>query len=187
MGKKAIQDIHTNKLGNRIKALRLLQARTIEDLAEASDLSKSMISKIENSKAIPSVAALVKIASALGVTVSDIMEAEETISAEFTPSSETKKGLAATGKGYSIYPFASRFHKKKMQPFLFVARKGEVKKHSLTHEGEEFIYVISGVLKFKINQTEYEMKAGDSIYFNSLESHGILPVTEEVVYLDIFV
>lgn len=180
-------DIQNNKIGNRIKALRLLQSRTIEDLAVTSELSKSMISKIENNKAIPSVAALVKIASSLGVSVSDILEAEETVSAEFTPASEAKKGVASTGKGYCIYPFASKYHQKKMQPFLFTARKGEVKKHSVTHEGEEFIYVISGVLKFKIDNTEYEMKAGDSIYFNSLEPHGIMPVSDEVVYLDIFV
>lgn len=181
------QDIQNNKIGNRIKALRLLQGRTIEDLAETSDLSKSMISKIENNKAIPSVAALVKIASALGVSVSDILEAEETVSAEFTSSEEAKKGVASTGKGYCIYPFASKYHKKKMQPFLFTARKGEVKKHSVTHEGEEFIYVINGTLKVKIDNTEYEMKPGDSIYFNSLEPHGIMPVSEEVVYLDVFV
>lgn len=175
------------KLGKRIKAFRLSQNRTIEDLANASDMSKSMISKIENNKAIPSVAALVNIASSLGVSVSDILEAEETVSAEFTPAEKARKNIALTGKGYSIFPFASKYHHKKMQPFLFVAKKGEVIEHSVSHGGEEFIYIIEGVLKFKINNTEYEMGAGDSIYFNSLEPHGIMPTSEKVIYLDIFV
>lgn len=176
-----------NKIGNRVKALRLLQNRTIQDLAKAADLSKSMISKIENNKTIPSIAALVKIASSLGVSVSDILEAEETLSAEFTEATAFKENITRTDKGYSIFPFASKYHHKKMQPFLIVAKKGEVKNHELTHEGEEFIYVISGVLKFKVGGTTYELEKGDSLYFNSLELHGMMPVSEEAVYLDIFV
>lgn len=176
-----------NKIGNRIRTLRLLQKRTLQDLAISSDLSKSMISKIENNKTIPSIAALVKIASALGVSVSDILEAEDTLSAEFISAGEVEKNITKTDKGYNIYPFASKYHHKKMQPFLVVGRKGEVKEHELTHDGEEFIYVISGVLKFRVGGTTYELKKGDSIYFNSVEAHGMTPVTDEVVYLDIFV
>lgn len=176
-----------NKIGNRIRALRLLQNRTLQDLANNSDLSKSMLSKIENTKTIPSIAALVKIASALGVSVSDILEAEDTLSAEFISSSEITKNIADTDKGYSIFPFASKYHHKRMQPFLVIGKKGEVKKHELTHEGEEFIYVISGTMKFKVGGTTYELHKGDSLYFNSLESHGMTPVTDEVVYLDVFV
>ncbi len=176
-----------NKIGNRIKSLRVLQKRTIQDLANGSDLSKSMISKIENNKTIPSIAALIKIASSLGVSVSDILEAEETLSAEFTAASDFTKNITRTDKGYHIFPFASKYHHKKMQPFLIKAKKGEVKEHELTHEGEEFIYVISGVLKFKVGGTTYELHEGDSLYFNALEKHGMLPASEEVVYLDIFV
>lgn len=182
----AEEAILQNKIGNRVKALRLSQNRTLKDLAKSSDLSKSMISKIENNKTVPSIAAIVKIASSLGVSVSDILEAEETLSAEFTSATEFKENITQTAKGYQIFPFASKYHHKKMQPFLIVAKKGEVKKHELSHEGEEFIYVISGVLKFKVGGITYELKKGDSIYFNSLESHGIMPVSDEVVYLDIF-
>lgn len=176
-----------NKIGHRIKSIRMLQKRTIQDLANGSDLSKSMISKIENNKTIPSIAALIKIASSLGVSVSDILEAEETLSAEFTAASDFKKNITRTDKGYHIFPFASKYHHKKMQPFLIKAKRGEVKEHQLTHEGEEFIYVISGVLRFKVSGTTYELEEGDSLYFNALEYHGMQPASEEVVYLDIFV
>lgn len=79
------------KIGNRVKALRLLQKRTIQDLANGADLSKSMISKIENNKTIPSIAALVKIASSLGVSVSDILEAEKYyLQSSFLPAKSKK-------------------------------------------------------------------------------------------------
>jgi transcriptional regulator with XRE-family HTH domain len=189
MGEQVLTDESDlyNKIGNRIKSLRLLQNRTLQDLANSSDLSKSMISKIENNKTIPSIAALVKISSSLGVSVSDILEANETLSAEFTAASEYKRNITRTDKGYSIFPFSPKYHNKEMQPILIVAKEGEVKEHELTHEGEEFIYVISGVLEFKVGGTTYELKKGDSLYFNSLEPHGMMPASEEVVYLDIFV
>ncbi len=74
-----------------------------------------------------------------------------------------------------------------MQPFLFVAKKGEVKPHEVSHEGEEFIYIIRGQMRMQVGEVEYQLKTGDGLYFNSLQRHGILPISDEVMYLDIFV
>ena len=74
-----------------------------------------------------------------------------------------------------------------MQPFLFVAKKGEVIPHEVSHEGEEFIYVIKGQMKMQVGEVSYLLNNGDSLYFNSVQKHGIMPVSDEVMYLDIFV
>jgi transcriptional regulator with XRE-family HTH domain len=178
-----------NKLhiGDRIKALRIAQNRTMQEIAEASDLSKSMISKIENNRAIPSVAALVNIAKALGTNISSLLEQDGWVNAIHTKVKNAKENLTPTDKGYLIYPYASEYHGKKMQPFLFVARKGEVVFHEVSHEGEEFVYVIKGKMKMQVGETEYLLNTGDSLYFNAVLKHGIMPVTDEVMYLDIFV
>lgn len=179
----------TNKLniGERIKMLRISQKRTVFEIAEASELSKSMISKIENNKAIPSVAALVKIAQALGTNISSILEQDGWVNAIITTYKKAQENLTSTDKGYSIYPYASEYHEKKMQPFLFVAKKGEVTSHELSHEGEEFIYIIKGKMKMQVGDVEYLLSTGDSLYFNSVLKHGVMPVSDEVIYLDIFV
>lgn len=179
----------TNKLniGERIKMLRISQKRTVLEIAEASELSKSMISKIENNKAVPSVAALVKIANALGTNISSILEQDGWVNAIITTYKKAHDNLTSTDKGYSIYPYASEYHEKKMQPFLFVAKKGEVTPHELSHEGEEFIYIIKGKMKMQVGDVEYLLSPGDSLYFNSVLKHGVMPVSDEVIYLDIFV
>lgn len=174
-------------IGSRIKILRINQKRTIQEVADASGISKSMISKIENNVTVPSVATLVKIAKALGTDISSLLEENGWLDAIRTAKQTTEENLTQTDKGYHIYPFASEYHNKKMQPFLFVARKGEVKPHQLSHDGEEFIYVIKGEMTMKVGETEYRLAEGDSLYFNSLKKHGISPVSDEVVYLDIFV
>ncbi|MEQ9439360.1 MAG: XRE family transcriptional regulator [Cyclobacteriaceae bacterium] len=182
-------DILSNKLniGDRIKILRVNQNRTLQEIADLSGLSKSMISKIENNKTVPSVAALVKIAKALGTSMSSLLEQENWLTAVMTSQGKAEDNLTPTDKGYDIYPFASEYHEKKMQPFLFVGKKGKVKPHRVSHEGEEFIFVLRGEMKIQVGDVEYLMKTGDSLYFNSLKKHGIMPVSEEVVYLDIFV
>jgi transcriptional regulator with XRE-family HTH domain len=175
------------EIGSRIKILRINQKRTMQDIADSSEISKSMISKIENQKTIPSVATLVKIAKTLGTNISNLLEHDGWLNAIITTKQTAEENLTITDKGYAIYPYASEYHEKKMQPFLFVAKKGHVKQHQLSHEGEEFIHVIRGEMKMQIGDTEYLLKEGDSLYFNTLQKHGILPVSDEVVYLDIFV
>lgn len=179
--------INKLNIGDRIKLLRVSQKRTLQEIAEASDLSKSMISKIENNKTVPSVAALVKIAKVLGTTISALLEGDDWLNAIFTTRQKSQDNLTVTDKGYSIYPYASEYHEKKMQPFLFVAKKGEVLPHELSHEGEEFIYVVKGKMKMQVGEVDYLLNAGDSLYFNSVQKHGIMPVSDEVMYLDIFV
>jgi transcriptional regulator with XRE-family HTH domain len=174
-------------VGDRIKILRINQKRTMQEVADSCGLSKSMISKIENNKTIPSVATLVKIAQTLGTNISNLFEHDGWTKAIVTTRKEAEEKLVTTEKGYSIFPYASAFHEKKMQPFLFVAKKGEVIPHQLSHEGEEFVFVVEGTMKMQVGETEYLLKAGDSLYFNSLQKHGVLPVSEEVVYIDIFV
>jgi len=175
------------EVGERIRLLRINQKRTLQEVADSCDLSKSMISKIENNKTIPSVATLVKIASTLGTTISDLLEQDGWNKAIVTSRKEAVEKLVKTEKGYLIFPYASEYHQKKMQPFLFVARKGEVIPHQLSHDGEEFVFVVEGEMKMQVGDTEYILKTGDSLYFNALQKHGIIPITDEVTYIDIFV
>jgi len=174
-------------IGDRIRILRVTQKRTLQELADNCGMSKSMISKIENNRTMPSVATLVKIAQSLGTTISNLMEQDGWAKAIVTTRAEAEQNLIRTEKGYSIFPYASEFHEKKMQPFLFTAKKGEVKSHQLSHDGEEFIFVIDGEMKMKVGDAEYTLRTGDSLYFNTIQKHGIVPVSDIVTYLDIFV
>ncbi|MGY3214357.1 helix-turn-helix domain-containing protein [Mucilaginibacter sp. HD30] len=174
-------------IGDRIRILRVTQKRTLQELADNCGMSKSMISKIENNKTMPSVATLVKIAQSLGTTISNLMEKDGWAKAIVTTRAEAESKLMFTEKGYSIFPYASEYHEKKMQPFLFVAKKGEVKSHQLSHDGEEFIFVIDGEMKMKVGDAEYTLRKGDSLYFNTIQKHGIVPISDVVTYLDIFV
>jgi transcriptional regulator with XRE-family HTH domain len=175
------------KIGLTLRAIRLRQNRTIQEIANVCGLSKSMVSKIETDKVFPSVATLTKLAKSLGTNVSSLME-ENGSNGEIVIQAKNAEGnTIKTEKGYYIYPYASGFRNKKMQPFLFIAKKGEVKAHHVSHEGEEFIHVLEGEMKFQVGDIEYFLRKGDSLYFNALKTHQVIPVSDIVKYLDIFV
>jgi transcriptional regulator with XRE-family HTH domain len=175
------------KIGLTIRAIRLSQNRTIQEIANICGLSKSMVSKIETDTVFPSVATLTKIARSLGTTVSVLLEESEENSDIIIQADKAEENSVQTERGYSIFPYASGYKGKKMQPFLFIGKKGEVKEHHLSHEGEEFIYVIEGEMKFQVGDVEYLLRKGDSLYFNSLKTHQVIPLTDTIRYLDIFV
>jgi transcriptional regulator with XRE-family HTH domain len=174
-------------VGAGIRRLRTQQSRTQQELADTCGFTKSLLCKIETGKVQPPVATLVKIAAALGTSVAALIEQRHGVRAVFEPASTARNGTTRTEKGYAVFPFASGFGSKRMQPFLFVAKRGEVKRHSLTHQGEEFIHVLAGELRFVVGGVDYRMAAGDSLYFSALEPHEVIPVSATVSYLDIFV
>jgi transcriptional regulator with XRE-family HTH domain len=175
-------------IGIRIRSIRTQQGRTLEEVARACECSKSLLSKIETGKVVPALATLSKIANALGVRVSALMEEGEDGQPAITPNlAQRPEAFVATDKGYTIYAVAPHFLNKKMQPVLVYGRKGQVKPHSVCHAGEEFILVLEGEVKAHVGNTEYHLKQGESIYFQSSSQHGFMPTTEYALYLDVLV
>ena len=174
-------------IGTHIRRLRLQQRRTQQEIATACGFTKSLLSKIESNTVTPPVATLVKIARALGAAVSALLEADGNVGTVRTTAAEALAGIVKTERGYWIYPFATHRKDKRLQPFLIVARKGEVKEHHLVHEGEEFIYVLEGRMKVQVGPAEHRLGAGDSLYFTSAEEHQVIPVSATVKYLNLFI
>ena len=177
----------TADIGGRIRRIRNGQKRTLQEIADVCGFTKSLLSKIENGKVTPPIATLVKIAAALQVGVATLIEADDTVQAVHDPRVKVEDGIIPTKVGYRIFPFATDYHDKRMQPFLFVARRGEVAEHRLDHTGEEFIYVVAGAMRVRVGDRLFDLEAGDGLYFNAAEIHGITPVSDEVRYINIFV
>ena len=60
-----------------------------------------------------------------------------------------------------------------MEPFLVEFRRSRVDKLAyLSHEGEEFIYLINGTLEFRTKKETLILNAGDSLYFDSSIPHA---------------
>jgi transcriptional regulator with XRE-family HTH domain len=176
------------EIGVRIRKLRLQQGRTIQEIADICHFSKGLLSKIETGKVVPAIATLSKIADSLGVKISALMEEDNTFNVAVTPNMlASSQAFIATSKGYAMVGLAPHFLNKKMQPLLICSEKKSVKPHSVSHQGEEFIYVLRGSVKIHVGTTEYILNQDESVYFECENEHGVLPLTDVVMYLDIFI
>lgn len=174
------------EIGSKIRKIRLQQGRTIQEVADASDCSKALLSKIETGKVVPALATLSKISKALKVKVSALMEDGAVDDVAYTNAlTDRPEAFVPTSKGYSIFAFAPHFTNKKMQPVMVRGKKGEVRPHSVSHDGEEFIFILKGEVQVHIANKLYKLKEGESIYFESVNEHGVVPISDEAFYLDI--
>ena len=162
----------------KIRVLRLKQNLKIQDIADRSGLSKSLISKIENNKVSPPIATLVKISDALGIHISFFFQNE----ASTEPVALSRKGKHKSfsreiGGTKRIYePLALEFPSKKVEPFVITLTnkrgKRSLSKGDLNnHNGEEFIFVLDGKIEHICGTKTYLLGPGDSIYFNANVPH----------------
>ncbi len=173
-------------IGGSIRKIRLKSGLTQQEVADRCELSKAMISKVENGAVVPAVATLQRIARVLGVKVGELLEAESFENAKLTLNPfSNPEGFIRTAKGYQLFT-GSNGPGQKMQPILIYAKKGELKPHQVVHQGEEYIYVVEGEMVFAVGETQYLLRKGDSLYFDGALKHGIQSVDHEVRYLNVF-
>ena len=96
------------ELHSRIRTLRRLQKRTLKDVAQSCGFTVSLLSKIESGKTTPPLATLTKIAAALGVSLSDLLDSKNEKTSVLTPQRKIKaKQPTRTDKGYAFHVIAS--------------------------------------------------------------------------------
>ncbi|MDR0198194.1 MAG: cupin domain-containing protein, partial [Methanomassiliicoccaceae archaeon] len=87
---------------------------------------------------------------------------------------ETSSHRGADGH-YHYYPLAKGKTDRHMEP-LYIKIEADGKETLSSHEGEEFIIVISGEIKLIYGKEIHMLKAGDTVYYNSLVPHHLGPV-----------
>lgn len=164
-------------LGARIRHGRRVAHLTMTQVAEKANCSESLISKIENGQATPSLAMLHRIAVALDTNIA-------TLTAEDAPvdSPVLRKGerpVMKTG-GISLEPLFLPKRGGLMQANIHIVEPGVETDGQIVHVGEEVGYVLEGKLELALGDDRYLMQAGDSFTFSSQVPHGYRNVGKTV-------
>ena len=169
-----------NKIGARVKLIRENRKLSIEDVSERTKLSVEQISSIEDGSLVPNLTPLIKIARVLGVRLGTFMDDDENLGPVVTRAKQEKAVTRFSDRGNAInsdldfYTLAQNKAGRHMDPFvidIFPSSENEIKLS--THEGEEFIYVLEGEVEIKYGKETYQLKAGDSIYYESIVAHHV--------------
>ena len=169
-----------NKIGARVKLIRENRKLSIEDVSERTNLSVEQIESIEDGSLVPNLTPLIKIARVLGVRLGTFMDDDENLGPVVTRAKQEKAVTRFSDRGNAInsdldfYTLAQNKAGRHMDPFvidIFPSSENEIKLS--THEGEEFIYVLEGEVEIKYGKETYQLKAGDSIYYESIVAHHV--------------
>jgi len=171
-------------IGSKIKNARTKLGLSQKDLADKIGLTSSFISQLENNQISPSLNSFFQLADVLGISPASLLQNEKKSEDVrwLIKGDSVRKNLYETEKGYSIFNITSG---DKASAYMAVIDPDtELYKHFLTFKKEELIHVIKGSISVKVENTEKELKAGDSIYLkDSLPSLWRNKNNEEVELL----
>lgn len=147
---------------------------TLEELAERSGCTPGFISQLEHNKASPSITTLYSIAEALRVNVTDFFP--DVIDPSKVTRQENRESFYFEGSAIVYSLLSTKFHHAALGVFLLTfkpAVQALPTDELRMHMGEEFIYIIEGVLRLCIGDSFYDLYAGDSAYFVSTTKHRL--------------
>lgn len=167
------------QLGEKLINLRTRNGLTLAEVAASSGVPEDWLEKYEKGLALPALGELMNLARAFGVSMNHFFMSElPGARVEVVRASERWKVKpqteAAAALNYSYEALSYRLTDKAMSPFHIEIPPSQNKEvEPLSHEGEEFHFILSGEVEFNIGQETYRLTSGDAIYFDSRLRHSI--------------
>jgi transcriptional regulator with XRE-family HTH domain len=166
------------RLGSKLRHARLVHGMRLSDVAEKSGCSDSLISKIENNKAMPSLNTLHRLAKALGTTISDLFregaggngvvtrQGERLILSGMRERGDTTEGI----ENELLIPFGANTL---LQASIVRVDAGGRSDGLHQHQGDEAGYVLRGEVVLTVGADTYRLGPGDAFFYSSAQPHGI--------------
>lgn len=175
-------DAEQTDLGGRVQQLRKRKGWTLTELGEKCGISPSALSKIERNRLSPTYANIVRLAHGLGVNTSELFGGEGgSVPAEQRLSvMRLDEGDQIDTGSYMHYYLHMRLPVRAMTPLIVdhKARTLEEFGPMIVHSGDEFTYVLSGVIDvYTGDHPPTRLHPGESIYFDSRLPHAYLAVS----------
>ncbi len=174
-GKKVEEPV---SVGEKIKSARLDKEVSLDFVANETGFSSEYLEDVELSKAMPPVATILQIARALDIDSAVLLK---------EPSVDVANRVSASSKRTENYAYKTLtlgVEKKHLKAFLVTIDPGQ--DHSgvgYQHEGEEFVYLLSGKIEVMVGDNVNVLDEGGSLHFNSGVRHKLRNLTEEKAVL----
>jgi transcriptional regulator with XRE-family HTH domain len=169
-------------MGDRIRRHRKRRGLTLKELSEKSGLAVSTISKAERNQLSLTYDRFMNLTEALGLEVSDLFDRKKpSIGTDGIAIHRAGEGPTHQAGNYVYQLLCADLKEKHMVPMEGTTKAGQVSDfdHFGQHAGEEFIFVLDGVLEVHIgSRKKIVLNEGDSMYFNSWQPHLYLASKE---------
>jgi len=173
-------------IGSNIKQIRISKKMKIVEVARKTNLSSSLISQIENNKVQLSLLSLTKIANALEIPPGSFFEKQNSALNNNITKDESafivrkgKNKILSPNKGIKYYLLTPNLIGNIQFLYAIFKKHSKTAEKVYTHVGEECAYILKGNLQIEISGKQYDLKEGDSIYFNAQNPHRVINNSNE--------
>lgn len=165
-------------VGQKIKKARTAKKLKLEQLANETGFAVDYLKEIESGKAIPPVGALLQISRALEIDSGSLLkEPESRLESRIKAHTKRTENYAYT----TLTPGAENKH---LKAFLVTIEAMQNHKGvGYHHEGEEFVYMLTGKIEVVVGEHVNVLENGDSLHFNSGIRHQLRNISDETAEL----
>ncbi|HSI40106.1 MAG TPA: XRE family transcriptional regulator [Xanthobacteraceae bacterium] len=176
-----------NAVGERLKIIRQETGLTLAEVGQRTGVSISNLSKIERGEVSPSFDVVIRLCEGLDIALEQFVTPgpKPNVSGRKT---QTRRGTAVpfSTDQYEYLAHSSEISRKSMVPLemWITARSADDFEEWGQHEGEEFVYVISGEIEIHTDQyAPFRVSSGESAYFDSGMKHIYVTVSAEAAHI----
>jgi transcriptional regulator with XRE-family HTH domain len=151
-----------DQVGPRLKRLRTQRRMTLTGVAATTGISKSTLSRLETGGRRPTLELLLALSHAYRVPLDDLVAAPE----EGDPRLQLKPGRV---KGRTVIPLTRQ--PDAMQAWKIIIPTGKATPEPRAHDGHEWIYVLSGHMRFVLGDQDLVLGPGEVAAFDTTVPH----------------
>ena len=166
---------HCEEIGGRLKNIREEKGLSIAQLSQLTGFDQEMLQKIESGAVCPQLGTVIKLSKALDSAIQRLISDEGEHLYVVTRQDERKEITRSTTKkgqraAYTYMSLAPEVKGRHMEPLIVDLEAMPDEERSI-HQGEEFIYVLQGIVTLDIGDDHFELNPGDSAYYLSTTPH----------------
>ena len=164
------------KVGDRVRELRKTKKITLVELSKQTGIAQATLSRIETETMTGTVESHRKIAEALGMGLAELYAPLDRRYQEIVHSKkETPRKTVHQTRGCQIELLTQEVSKKKITPLLLTLAGNSHTSQEQNERGvEKFIWVLDGDVDVKTEKETFNLKAGETLYFDASLSHRLM-------------
>ena len=155
-----------SRVRRRLRELRTQRGLTLEEVAHRARIDMSTLSRLESGKRRLALDHLPRLAAALSVSTDELLNPPESPDPRVRAGSYSRDGvtfwpLTRSGPAGGLHAFKIRISPRRRQP----------PKELPVHEGQDWLYVLSGNMRLVLGERDFTIKPGEAVEFSTWTPH----------------
>ncbi|TSJ42729.1 helix-turn-helix transcriptional regulator [Mucilaginibacter corticis] len=163
------------QISNHIKEKRREKNITVQELATRANVSKGLISQIENSRTVPSLIVLIDIIKALDIDLNIFFKDIHTKTNQqlilVKRKNEYERFEKEHAEGFHYQRIFTQYISQSTVDIVILELEPDAKRPLVETEAYEYKYILSGEIEYRFNDEIIVLSKGDSILFDGRIPH----------------